>query len=151
TRRFSTLPNTMLAKVDPRTHAREPVPLAQASEGCYDGAGTRLFFTRFPFQGSSTKRYRGGTAQSLWKFDGAAEAVPLTSDYPGTSKSPMWWKGRVYFVSDRDGTMNLWSMNEAGRDARQHTSHRGADVQSPSLGDGRIVYQLGADVRLFDI
>ena len=27
----------------------------------------------------------------------------------------MWWNGRVYFVSDRDGTMNLWSMNESGQ------------------------------------
>ena len=38
----------------------------------------------------------------------------MTADYDGTSKRPMWWRGRVYFVSDRDGTMNLWSMNANG-------------------------------------
>ncbi|MHC4717835.1 MAG: S41 family peptidase, partial [Planctomycetota bacterium] len=78
-------------------------------------------------------------------------ATPLTADYPGTSKRPMWWQGRVYFASDRDGTMNLWSMDPSGGDLRQHTEHAGWDVRSPSLHDGRIVYQLGADLRLYDI
>jgi tricorn protease len=63
----------------------------------------------------------------------------------------MWWKKRVYFVCDRDGTMNIWSMNEQGRDLKQHTEHSGWDVKSPSLHDGRIVYQLGADIWLHDI
>jgi len=128
------------------------VPLSQASEGVFDPSGKTLFFTRLPFQGSHTKRYRGGTVQNLWRFtSGDAEAVPLTADYPGTSKNPMWWKGRIYFASDRDGTMNLWSMNEDGRDLRQHTHHKGWDVTSPSLNQGRIVYQLGADLHVYDI
>jgi tricorn protease len=150
TRRFSTLPDTQLVTVDPATGKRSILPLAQASDGGYDGAGRTLFFTRFAFQGSHTKRYQGGTAQKLWKWGGGGEAVPLTADFAGTSKTPMWWNGRVYFVSDRDGTMNLWSMDEDGRDLRQHTTHQGWDVQSPSLSAGRIVYQLGADLRLLD-
>ena len=63
----------------------------------------------------------------------------------------MWWKGRVYFASDRDGTVNIWSMNEDGEDLNQHTFHKGWDVKDPSLGQGRIVYQLGADLHTFDI
>ena len=31
-------------------------------------AGRTLFFTRLPFQGSYTKRYKGGTAQNLWAY-----------------------------------------------------------------------------------
>ncbi len=152
TLQHSTLPEFQLMAVDPRTGARTPVPLSQASDGAYDRAGGTLFFTRLPFQGSHTKRYRGGMAQQIWKLaPGAPEAVPLTGDYPGTSKTPMVWKGRVYFASDRDGTMNLWSMDGGGADLRQLTHHDGWDVASPSLSDGRIVYQLGADLRVFDI
>ena len=70
----------------------------------------RLWF-RLWFQGSHTKRYQGGTAQKVWRFtEGDVEAVCLTQDWDGTSRRPMWWRGRVYFVSDRDGTMNIWSM-----------------------------------------
>jgi tricorn protease len=150
TRRYSTLPNTQLARLNPRTHAITLIPLAQASDGAYDGS--TLFFTRFPFQGSYTKRYHGGTAQSIWKFSGSGEATNLTGDYTGTSKTPMVWQGRVYFLSDRDGTINLWSMDPSGKDLKQHTRHGGGfDVQSPSLANGRIVYQLGADLRVYDI
>ncbi|HEY9421391.1 MAG TPA: protease, partial [Thermoanaerobaculia bacterium] len=149
---FSDLPNAQLVRLDPATGKRELLPLAQASEGSFTADGKALFFTRFAFQGSHTKRYKGGTAQSVWRFrDGDPEATPLTADFAGTSKEPMVWNGRIYFVSDRDGTMNLWSMDENGKDLRQHTSHHGWDVASPGLSAGRIVYQLGADLRIFDI
>ncbi len=152
TRRYSTLPDTQLARLEPKTGVRTLLPLAQASDGGYDSKGSTLFFTRLPFQGSHTRRYKGGTAQNLWKLTAAAaEATPLTADYAGTSKTPMPWNGRVYFVSDRDGSMNIWSMDENGRDLKQHTKHREFDVQSPSLSKGRIAYQMGADIRLLDI
>lgn len=149
---YSTLPNQQLAKIDPVSGPPALVPLAQASDGVYDESGRTLFFTRLPFQGSQTKRYKGGTAQNLWRFaDGDAEATPLTADYAGTSKRAMWWKGRVYFATDRDGFMNIWSMSPDGKDLKQHTAHSGMDVQGPSLRDGKIVYQLGADLHLLDL
>ncbi|HZV03831.1 MAG TPA: S41 family peptidase [Gemmataceae bacterium] len=150
------LPAHQLVALDFSSHdgvvTRTRIPLAQAAQGCYTPDGKTLFFTRLAFQGSHTKRYKGGTAQQLWSFrKGAAEAKPLTADYPGTSKEPMFWQGRVYFACDRDGTMNLWSIKPDGREPRQHTKHSGFDVASPSLDDGRIVYQLGADLRIYDI
>jgi tricorn protease len=152
TEAFSTLPQQQLVTIDPASGARTVLPLAQASDGCYDAPGGTLFFTRLPFQGSHTKRYRGGMAQNLWRLSpGDSEAKPLTADFAGTSKAPMWWQGRLYFVSDRDGTMNLWSMRPDGGDLVQHTRHDGWDVTSPTLSDGRIAYKLGADIRVFDI
>lgn len=150
TRRYSTLPDTQLATIDAENRV-ELVPLSEASQGCYDKAGTTLYFTRMPFQGSYAKRYQGGTAQNLWKYTSGKEAVPLTSDFAGTSKNAMWWNGRVYFLSDRDGTMNVWSMNENGKDLRQHTKHQGWDIKGASLSNGRIVYQMGADLYSLDI
>ncbi|MCP3859401.1 MAG: protease, partial [Phycisphaeraceae bacterium] len=47
--------------------------------------------------------------------------------------------------------MNIWSMLPDGGDLRQHTFHDGWDVLGPGLQDGRIIYQLGADLRLHDI
>lgn len=89
TKAFSTLPNDQLAVVDPATGEETVLPLAQASEGTMDDTGRQLFFTRLPFQGSSTKRYQGGTAQNLWRYEeGGAEAVALTPDFKGTSKTP---------------------------------------------------------------
>jgi tricorn protease len=126
-------------------------PLSQAADGAFDAAGKTLFFTRQAFQGSQAKRYQGGTAQNIWKYAGDGEARPLTADYPGTSKTPMWWNDRIYFLTDRDGTMNLWSMDENGKALKQLTHHQGWDADTPSLSQGRIVYKLGADLHLYDI
>ena len=72
----------------------------------------------------------------------------MTADYAGTSKAPMFWGERIYFASDRDGIMNLWSMKEDGSDLQQHTFHKDWDLGSPSLFDGKIVYHLIADIYI---
>jgi tricorn protease len=149
TRRYATLPDAQLVTIDERKNVAL-IPLSQAADGSFDAQG-RLFFTRQAFQGSHAKRYKGGTAQNIWRYTAGREAVPLTGDYAGASKNPMVWNGRVYFLSDRDGTMNLWSMDENGRNLKQHTRHQGWDIHSAALSQGRVVYQMGADLRLYEI
>lgn len=152
TEKFSTLPTWQLVTLDPKSGKQSLLPLAQASQGVFDADGKQLVFTRFSQQSSSTKRYQGGWVENLWRYDGGdAEAVPLAADFKGTSRHPMWWKGRVYFASDRDGVMNLWSMKPDGTDLKQLTKHKDFEVKRPALSDGRIVYQHGADLRLFTI
>ncbi len=152
----STLPDMQLFWMDfgdaKGQTTRTPVPLAQAAEGAIGDDGQTLYFTRLRFQGSQTRRYKGGTAQNLWSFrTGDAEAKPLTADYAGTSRRPMPHNGRLYFASDRDGVMNIWSILQAGGDLKQHTFHKDFEALGPYLDRGRIVYQHGADLRLYDI
>ncbi len=149
---YATLPVPQLVALNVGDQTRDRIPLSTASEATYDDSGDTLFFVRPAFHNNVTRRYVGGTARDVWKFSaGSSEAEELTGNYEGESHSPMWWNGRVYFVTDRDGTMNVWSMNEAGDDLRQHTDHAGWDVREPQLSAGRIVYQLGADIWLYEI
>jgi len=150
TKRYSTLPDPQLVAIDASGN-RDVVPLASASEGSYAPDGRTLFFTRNDRQPSWTKRYKGGTAENIWRYDAGKEAVELTADYAGTSTDPMFWNGRVYFLSDRDGVMNIWSMDENGQNLKEETHQRGFDARSASLSDGRIVYQCGADLWLLDL
>ncbi len=150
TYRYSTLPDPKLVAIDGNGRS-EIVPLAQSAEGAYTPDGKTLFFTRYERQPSQTKRYQGGTAENIWRYDAGSEAVVLTSDWKGTSHNPMFWNGRVYFLSDRDGVMNIFSMAPDGHDLQQVTHQRGWDIQSASISDGRIVYQCGADLWLLDL
>lgn len=151
TRHFSTLPDLQLVSIDLASQQSRRIPLSQASEAAIDRDGT-IYFVRPAFHQQAVKRYQGGTARKIWRFASKDnEAKNLTADHPGESHSPMWEKGRLYFVTDRDGTMNIWSMNDKGGDLKQHTRHSGWDVQSTDLHEGRIVYQLGADLWLYDI
>ena len=149
TTRYSTLPDPKIVLIDTKGN-REILPLASAAEGVYSPDG-QLFFTRWDKQPSATKRYKGGSAENLWRFDGKGEAVALTSDYDGTSHNPMFWNGHIYFLSDRDGIMNIWSMTPDGKDLKQLTHQKVFDVQSASISDGRIAYASGADLWLLDV
>ncbi|MFB3431167.1 MAG: S41 family peptidase [Phycisphaerales bacterium] len=151
TRAHSTLPDMQLVVADLDENTHELVELSQASDGVFSGDGT-LFFTRLPFQGSHARRYVGGSVEQIWSFaPGDDEATPLTLDYDGTSRDPMWWDGRVYFTTDRDGALNIWSMRPDGTGLEQHTSHVGWDVLGPKQSGGRIVYQHQAGLRVLDL
>lgn len=150
TGRYSTLPGTRLALVDAHGN-RELLPLAEANQATYTPDGKTLIFTRWPKQWSETKRYKGGWNENLWRFDGQGEATPLTADYPGTSSTPMLWNGRIYFLSDRDGIMNIWSIDLDGHSPRQETHQKAFDIQSASIDNGRIVYAAAADLWLLDL
>lgn len=146
---YSTLPDQQMIKIDPNSLSFELIPLEQVSDGCYDENGV-LYFSRLPKQNSNNKRYVGGTIQQLWKFDGKQEATCLTCDFDGTSYNPMIYKNKIYFASDRDGTMNIWSMDKDGKSLKQLTFSREWDIKSPSMYGSKIVYQRGADLWLYD-
>jgi len=77
---------------------------------------------------------------------GKQEAKCLTCDFDGTSFNPMIYKGNIYFASDRDGTMNLWSMDKDGKSLKQLTFSKEWDVKTPAIYSSKIVYQRGADL-----
>lgn len=151
-RAYSKVPDYQLVTIDPNTKVKELVPLSQASEGCYDASGNTVYFVRPAYHRNVTKRYEGGTARQIWKYtNGSAEAVKLTTDHEGESHHPMWYGGRVYFITDRDGIMNIWSMDENGDDLTQHTEHQIFDVRYANVDQGKIVYQHAADIYVYDI
>ncbi len=152
TRAYSKVPDNQIVSIDMKTKQKARIPLAQASEATYDATGKTVYFVRPAYHRNVTKRYKGGTARQLWKFtEGATEAIKLTKEYSGGSHHPIWYSGRVYFISDRDGMMNIWSMDENGQDLKQHTTHKAFDVRSASISNGTIVYQMAADLWHFDI
>ncbi len=150
TRRYSTLPDPKLVLLN--LHGgREIVPLASASEGAYSADGHTLFFTRWEKQVSRTKRYQGGWGESVWRYDGKSEATAMTADWAGTSHNPMFSEHRVYFLSDRDGVMNVYSTDEQGRELKQQSHQHTFDIESASLSEGNLVYASGGDLWLLDL
>ena len=150
TQAYNKLPDEQLVTIDLKTRIKSVVPLYQASEGTQNEKGDWIFI-RPADHGDAAKRYVGGTARQIWKFDGKNEAVKLTNDYDGESHKPMWYDGRVFFISDRDGIMNIWSMDSDGNDLAQHTKHEEYDVRYANIHDGKIVYQHAADIWLLDV
>ncbi|MES2070543.1 MAG: S41 family peptidase [Pseudomonadota bacterium] len=145
----------IIAAVNPHSMLRRVFPVADANEATLDDSGKTLYFTRYGLHmtNDNVRHYRGGAYAQLWRYElqGQAEAQPLFAGDSANNKRPMWWNNRLYFVSDRDGADNLWSMNPDGSDRQALTSHQEWDVRNAAMGDGKIVYQLGADLHVLDL
>lgn len=143
----------VIATVDPKSLKRKVLPLADVTDAAYDETGKVLFVVRNGIATSSdnARHYRGGEMAEIWRYEPGAGKEAVRLPLNAAVRRPMWWQGRLYVVSDRDGVENLWSMKPDGTDFRQHTHHSDFDIRSASLDNGRIVYQLGADLHIFDL
>jgi tricorn protease len=145
----------VLRAVDLQGTSVREFPLADAREAAFDPSGERLWFTRFGLQvsGDNAQDYRGGAMAQVWRWSGnpAEEAVRIASDLDANLSLPMWADDRLIAVSDHGGRANLWSMDADGNDRRALTAHREFDVRGARLDAGRVVYQLGADLRVLDL
>lgn len=120
--------------------------------------GDRVAFNRYSREFRKWKRYKGGWSQDIWigdlqklQFENITN-LPDLNDWDGTDAFPMWHTdGRIYFLSDRNGRANIFSMMPDGSGIMQHTTHDEFDIRWPSLGRGVIVYQHGMDIWAFDI
>ncbi len=149
-------PITQLYAVDPSTQQRRTLPVGQASDGALSADGKRLYFTRNGLRGDNARQYRGGGMARLWVLElgGTAEARPLLAEDANNTR-PLPYRSatgeRVAFLSDRDGTVNLWSVNTEGKDLRQHSRFKGWDIRHASIDGTRVSVAVGADIHMFDL
>lgn len=131
------------------------VNVGRAALAGYSADGRYVAFNRWAGETATWKRYLGGTAQEIWVGDTQTGTFNRMTNWPGSDRFPMWYRDRVYFLSDRgpENRMNVWSSKPDGSDAKQHTTHADYDCAWPDLdaSTGRLVYCRAGDLWLFDI
>ena len=152
----------VLKKVDPDTLDVTTMPLADAVEGRLDEDGTNLFFTQFGLQmsGDNANQYNGGAQGEIWRFNVNSsatnegeniEAINLTADHDASVREPMVAGDKLYFVSNKSGLDNVWSMDIDGSRLRQITNYTDWAVKDAMMFGDLIVFQHGADIKVLNI
>jgi tricorn protease len=130
----------------------EKLPLGWATRISVDPDTGAWAFNRKSWEYATWKRYRGGTAPDIWVGHPDRKDFKAVTTFEGINAFPMWHGGRIYFLSDQGGTMNVWSMRPDGSDRKRHTDFKDWDARWPSMSpDGRIVFTLAADIHVLDV
>jgi tricorn protease len=128
------------------------LPMPTAGPGSFSPDGKRIAYAPMFRDFRHWKRYEGGWAQDLYVFDLATNQQKKIAASKRTERDPMWIGDKVYFASDRDGTLNLYAVDPASDAVKQLTFQKTWDVRWPSSDhQSRIVYELNGELRVMNV
>ncbi|MFW6129338.1 MAG: S41 family peptidase [Candidatus Aminicenantaceae bacterium] len=128
-----------------------PLQIPEAGGGTFSADGNKIVYTPISREWRTWKRYKGGRAQDVWIYDLEHNKSKRLTDFPGTDQHPIWYKNKIYFVSDRDLTLNMYSYHLDTEDIEQITDYDKYNILWPSGTNGLIVYENGGTIYKFDM
>jgi tricorn protease len=127
------------------------LPFGQVNDLAIEAAATLVLTGAVAYEPAHWKRYRGGRAGKLWvRAAGAAGFTRILPEHTAQVGSPMVLGGRLFFLSDHEGTANVYSTALDGTDLRRHTGHQDFYARNPATDGTRIVYHVAGDIWILD-
>lgn len=118
------------------------LPLPRGGFASFSPDDSKMAFNRVFREFRTWKHYRGGMADDVWIHDFKTSKTDNLTNDPAQDICPMWGPdNRIYFISDRDGRMNLFSTDLTGKDTKQLTTFKDFDIKFPSIGKDSIVFE----------
>ena len=127
------------------------LPLPEGGLASFSPDGTKIAYNRIEREGATWKRYRGGEQAYVSIYDMVANKYSELPHTDATDFYPMWHERKIYFASDRAGTVNLFSYDLDSKAFKQLTHYTDYDVKAPSLGPDAIVFEQGGVLNIFDM
>ena len=128
------------------------LPIPNASEATYAPDGQHIVYQPLAEAFTQWKHYRGGQASRLLVFDTktyAVEQIPQPKDRANDT-DPMWVGDKVYFLSDRNGELNLHSFDPKTKQVAQLTQFKDFPIVGATAGAERIIFEQAGYLHLFD-
>ncbi|MCD6111843.1 MAG: PDZ domain-containing protein [Bacteroidales bacterium] len=129
----------------------EELPLPCGGFCSFSPDKKQLAFNRVFREFRTWKYYRGGMADDIWIYDFKTKKTINVTNNPAQDIFPMWKNNNIYFLSDRDRTMNLFVYNINTKETKKLTNYTNYDIKFPSLGNNSIIYENGGYIYNFDL
>ena len=127
------------------------IPISKGGFCSYSPNGKKLVFNWLFREFRTWKYYTGGMADDLWVYDFETEEVERIIENPHQDIIPMWVGDEIYFLSDRDRTMNLFVYSNDTKETTKVTHFDNYDIKFPSYSNGQIVFENGGYIYKLDI
>jgi len=135
------------------------LPLPTGFDGSFSPDGSKLAYEPLPRAFSAWKRYRGGMASYIWiasLADSSVEKLPREDSNDFNAMWPSYGNAdKVYFLSDREGPVTLFSYDTKGKRVTRLINNTGLDIKAASVQAGAagdsIVYEQFGSLNIFDL
>jgi len=121
----------------------KPLQIVNGGFAALSPDAKKIVFTPVDREFRSWKRYKGGRATDLWIYDLEKNSSEQITDFAGSDQCPVWHNNKIFFTSDRDLKLNIYSYNTQTRAVEQITKFTDFDVLWPSGSNGQLVFENG--------
>jgi len=127
------------------------IPLSKSGFCSYSEDGSKLAFNWVFREFRTWKYYEGGMADDLRIYDFNTKEVKKITDNPNQDIIPMWIGDEIYYLSDRDRTMNLFVYNTKTGGTTKVTDFSDYDIKFPSFDNKHIVFEKGGYIYKYNV
>ena len=127
------------------------LPLPSAAQGSFSDDGNTLAYVPVAQWQSAWKRYRGGQTTPVWLVNIKTLDVEKIPRENSNDSNPVWNGATVYFLSDRNGPVSLFSYDTGTKQVTQVIANQGLDLKTVSVGPGALVYEQFGSLHLYDL
>ncbi|MGB7513414.1 MAG: PDZ domain-containing protein [Candidatus Acidiferrum sp.] len=127
------------------------LPLPIGVEGSYSTNGEEIAYVPLDHAFEIWKRYRGGRTSPIWiakLSDSSVTSIPRDNS---NDFNPMWVGDRVFFLSDRNGPMSLFSYDTKTKSVKVALKNGGLDFKTANAGPDSIVIEQFGAIWLYDL
>ena len=97
------------------------------------------------------KRYRGGGMPQVWIFDTKSKNIEIIPESGANNVKPQWLGDKVYFLSDKELTLNLFSYDTKTKKTEKLSNFNDYDIKSLIAGSGSLAFEQGGKIHLLDV
>ena len=120
-----------------------PLQIPEAGFGSFSPCAKSIAYTPISREFRTWKRMKGGRAQDVWIYNLEKNRSKRLTTFPGTDQHPIWYKNKIYFISDRgiNIKLNFYSFDLNTKKIKKITNYKEYDVLWPSGHDGLVAYE----------
>lgn len=129
------------------------IPASEGGFCSYSPDGKYLAMNRMFREFRTWKYYSGGQADDIWIHKiGTTEIERIEGCDPVHQDIfPMWIGDEIFYLSDRDRTMNLFAYNVKSRKTEKLTDFTEYDCKFPSYSKEYVVFENGGYIYKYDV
>jgi tricorn protease len=128
----------------------EPLPLPSGVQASFSPDGTSVAYEPIDKWEQAWKQYVGGQTTPIWIVDLKTLDLVKVPRNNSNDSNPVWVGHTVYFLSDRDGHVSLYSYDVESKQVSAVVHNTGYDLKTFQAGPGGLVYEQFGSIHLVD-